>query len=110
MEQLFHSFVGNSKTLPKGKNIVARISEKISSSLCEGQLPEDVVKRFAKLRVIIRMRYVSHVTDIEKQRKEKKPKAASSTETEGAKKTKLEKKMKRIVTCILQKISIKILR
>ena len=76
--------------VPKGRNIVARITHKIFHRLREGQLPKAVVKRFVKVRVIIRMRYVCHMMDLEKKENEKKKALA--------RKTKSQKKMLRIVT------------
>ena len=81
MERLFLRFAGGHNIVPKGRNIVKRIADKILNRLQAGEVEDEVIKRFVKLRVIIRMRYALSL--MKKQREEKEAERKKKEETEG---------------------------
>lgn len=50
-------FVTPAGTLPKGKKVIDRYAKKVGRRVA-GFVPEDVVRKFVKIRLIIRMKYI----------------------------------------------------
>ena len=103
-EQLFLCFAVTGTAIPKGKGIVCRLTDKIVCRLREEQLPQEVVRRFVKLRIIIRIRYVVEIMKEEKKNKLKKvavngPKKGNRKDNRKSNLTNRGKKTKLWLTC-----------
>ena len=72
MEKIVKKQMGDQ--LPKGKNIVTDLTEKISKKIGRKDLfliDNKVVKKFVKMRIIIRMRYLNQIKEEENLKKRK---------------------------------------